>query len=94
MAKLYFENSYGEERVIADCNTPEEVSKAIDAFILTCNKNKPKDKWFKIYYTRFWVENGSTHYDVGSHTEFFRWEKEYQINDSVSRSKNSGSSTK
>lgn len=75
MANLYFENSNGGRRVIANCHTEEEVIKAIYAFIDTCNKGKPKDKKFKSYYTREWVEDGQTWYDVGSHTEFFLWDK-------------------
>lgn len=80
MANLYFENSNGDRRVIANCHTEKEVIQAIYAFIDTCNKNKPKDKKFKSYYTREWVEKNEetgeieTWYDVGSHTEFFVWQ--------------------
>ena len=77
--KLYFENSNGISRQIAECNDEKEVSKAIYAFIDTCNKNKPKDKKFKSYYTRCWTENGKTWYDVGSHSEFFYVDKELYI---------------
>lgn len=70
---LYFENSYGEERVIANCVSEQEVIKAIHAFIAKCNENKPKDRQFKSYYIRTWESNGRKHYDVGSHTEFFHW---------------------
>ena len=86
--KLWFENSNGEERVIADCMTEQEVYQEIDKFIDQCNQNKIKQskeiygdqydeskvKLFKSYYIRTWYKNGRTHYDVGSHTEFFHWE--------------------
>lgn len=75
MANLYFENSNGGRRVIANCHTEEEVIKAIYAFIDTCNKNKPKDKKFKSYYTRTWIEDGQTWYDMGSWSEYFVWDK-------------------
>jgi len=71
MANLYFENSYGDERVIATCKNFQEVRKAINAFITTCNRNNPKDRQFKMYYMRTWEEDGRTKIDVGSHTEFF-----------------------
>lgn len=80
MANLYFENSNGNRRIIANCHTEKEVIQTIYAFIDTCNKNKPKDKKFKSYYTREWVEKNEktgemeTWYDVGSHTEFFVWQ--------------------
>jgi len=45
--KLYFENSYGESRVIAEVKTLEEISQEIKKFIDNCNKNKPKEKQFK-----------------------------------------------
>ena len=85
---LWFGNSYGELRIIAQCSSPEEVNKAIDDFIAECNKKKhekavekygPKYSRSKIfpftrYYTRIWEEDGMVKYDVGSHTEFFYWE--------------------
>jgi hypothetical protein len=62
--KLYFENSYGERRVIAEPQTEEEVMKKIYKFC--------EDRNFKIYYVRTWVEpNGFKAYDVGSWSEFF-----------------------
>lgn len=86
--KLWFENSNGDERVIADCANEQEVYAAINTFIDQCNQNKIKQskeiygdqydeskvKFFKSYYIRTWYNNGRTHYDVGSHTEFFHWE--------------------
>jgi len=75
---LYFENSYGEERPIADVTTEQEVFAAIQDFINDCNaKKSPHGRPFEWYYTRTWETGGRKHYDVGSHTEFFHWgEKE------------------
>ena len=74
--KLWFGNSFGKRRVIADCATPAEVTEAINHFIDECNAKKPKGQTpFKIYYTRIWeTDDGLVKYDVGSHTEFFYWE--------------------
>lgn len=61
---LYFEDSYGTTRVIAEPTTEEEAMREIHKF---CD-----DRNFKIYYTRSWVDNnGFKVFDVGSHTEFF-----------------------
>ena len=87
--KLWFENSNGIERIIAECNTWNEVHKAIDEFIKECNNKKitaAKEKYgkdydiskinlFKQYYTRVWEQaDHRVRIDVGSHTEFFIWE--------------------
>ena len=62
--KLYFENSRGEKRLIAEPQTEQEAMKVIKEF---CDERD-----FKIYYTRMWkTPDGSQKYDVGSHTEFF-----------------------
>lgn len=62
--KLYFENSYGERRVIAEPETKEEAMREMHKF---CD-----DRNFKIYYTRSWRnEDGLKVYDVGSWSEFF-----------------------
>ena len=62
--KLYFKNSYGQRRVIAEPQTEEEAWKEIHIFC--------KERNFKIYYVREWVEtDGLRWYDVGSHTDFF-----------------------
>jgi hypothetical protein len=62
--KLYFENSYGERRIIAEPETEETAMEAIHAF---CDERN-----FRIYYVRSWIdEEGFKVYDVGSHTEFF-----------------------
>ena len=62
--KLYFENSYGERRVIAEPATEEEANKEIYKFC--------EDRNFKIYYVRTWRDKeGLKWYDVGSHSEYF-----------------------
>ena len=75
--KLWFENSQGIKREIADCQDWTEVCDAIDNFIDRCNENKPADKRFTSYYKRMWEENGMTTIDVGSWGEFFYWEGKY-----------------
>ena len=66
--KLYFENSYGDWREIADCNS-SDVYTEIDKFIKKANKKNIKP--FKSAYVRSWESDGFIHYDVGSWTEFF-----------------------
>ena len=61
--KLYFQNSRGEERLIAEPSNKEEVNKEINKFLDNHN--------FKSYYTRVWVADNKMIFDVGSHTEFF-----------------------
>ena len=61
--KLIFQNSRGEERVIAEPSNREEVNKEINKFL--------DDHNFKSYYTRVWEADGRLVFDVGSHTEFF-----------------------
>lgn len=62
--KLYFENSYGERRIIAEPETEETAMEAIHTF---CDERN-----FRIYCVRSWIdEEGFKVYDVGSHTEFF-----------------------
>lgn len=61
--KLYFENSQGVERVIAEVANEEEAYKEINKFC--------EERNFEIYYVRTWMSNGRKKYDVGSHTEFF-----------------------
>ena len=61
---LYFKNSRGERRVIAEPATEEEANKEIHKFC--------EDRNFKIYYTRSWMtSNGLKKFDVGSWSEFF-----------------------
>ena len=78
MAILWFENTYGERRVIAECKNFEEVNAEIDKFIANANARKARGhKPFKRYYTRIWNENGQSVFDVGSHTEFFYFDIPY-----------------
>lgn len=74
MRNLYFKNSWGNRRLIAQCDNDADVIKAIHAFIAKCNERRPADNQFVIYYTRIWHENNMTCYDVGSWNEFFEWE--------------------
>lgn len=78
---LWFENSNGDEREIAQVNNWPEVWKAIDKFIADCNARKPVGKApFKSYYSRIWTSptDGRTTIDVGSHTEFFHTDLPYE----------------
>ena len=61
--KLYFQNSRGVERLIAEASNREEVVKEINKFLYDHN--------YKSYYTRVWEDDGRLVFDVGSHTEFF-----------------------
>lgn len=62
--KLYFENSRGERRIIAEPKTEEEAMKEMYKF---CEDNN-----FKSYYTRSWMtQDGLKKFDVGSWSEFF-----------------------
>lgn len=65
--KLYFQNSQGKERVIADVENDQQAMKAINDFCA--------ERDFKIYYTRVWEEEADGKrrmvYDVSSHSEFF-----------------------
>lgn len=61
--KLIFQNSRGEESVIAEPSNREEVNKEINKFL--------DDHNFKSYYTRVWAENGRLIFDVGSWSEVF-----------------------
>lgn len=72
--ELYFKNSHGEMRVIAEFDngrTDKEYLEAAESEI----KKFCDERSFQIYYTRVWHEdrNGQqmTKFDVGSHTEFF-----------------------
>ena len=61
--KLYFQNSRGVERLIAEPLNKQEVNKEINKFL--------DDHNFKSYYSRVWEADGRLVFDVGSHTEFF-----------------------
>lgn len=80
--KLYFCNSRGKFRTIAkiDGRKPDnEIVKQIGEKI----KEFCAERNFKIYYTRVWHEEyrgkQMTKFDVGSHTEFFYFEKALQL---------------
>ncbi len=62
--KLYFENSYGQRRIIAEPKTEDEAWKDIHNFCAERN--------FTIPYVRSWRDqDGLRWYDVSSHTEYF-----------------------
>jgi len=60
---VYFENSLGVRRQIGNADSSSEVMRIIHNFL--------EERTYKSYYTRSWVENNETIYDVGSHSEFF-----------------------
>lgn len=62
--KLYFKNSQGEERLIAECETVQEAHKEINKFLDEHN--------FKCYYTRSWGNEDGVTIDVGSYSEHFK----------------------
>ena len=64
--QLYFQNSRGVERMIAEPSNREEVVKEINKFL--------DDHNYRSYYTRVWEEDGRLVFDVGSHTEGFALE--------------------
>lgn len=76
---LWFKNGAGVERVIATVKDWQDIWRAIDKFIDECNAKKPRGvKPFKSYYSRIWKdEDGRTIIDIGSHTEFFYTDLEY-----------------
>lgn len=79
MARLWFQRNNGEEWFIADCANGKEVSIEVHKFLEKMNPD------FKTYYTRVWEEEGKgVILDVGSWSEFFRWEG--NINDYFSGS--------
>lgn len=61
--KLFFQNSKGGERLIAEPSNREEVNKEINKFL--------DDHNFKSYYTRVWEADGRLMFDVGSWSEVF-----------------------
>lgn len=61
---LYFENSQGKRRLIAECESKEKCCKEISKFL--------KEHNFVSHYRRTWHPYPYiTQVDVGSHTEFF-----------------------
>lgn len=73
MGRLFFENSQGIRRAIANNVSLEDCSKEIKKFIDECNKGREENKKFHSYYIRTWEEKDEIIFDVGSHTEFFIW---------------------
>ena len=63
MFNLYFENSYGEERLLGTFETYNDVHRGMCRFMEAHN--------FKCYYIKTWIKNGRIVADVGSHTELF-----------------------
>lgn len=62
--KLYFENSYGERRIIAEPKTRDGALEVIHAFC--------EERNFTIYYIRTWkTPDEAEVFDVGSWSEFF-----------------------
>ena len=63
LLKLYFRNSRGEERLIAECETVQKAHKEIHKFL--------DSHEYESYYSRSWGDWASVTIDVGSHSEFF-----------------------
>ena len=63
LLKLYFKNSQGKERLIAERKTVKEIHKAISKFLEEHN--------YTSYYSRSFSKDGRIKIDVGSYTEFF-----------------------
>lgn len=63
--KLYFQNSNGKERLVAEVNTQDEALSEIKGFCY--------ERGFKIPYYRIWgdIDKDGMTIDVGSHVEFF-----------------------
>ena len=61
--KLYFENSQGEERLIAECDTVSAVHKEIKKFL--------DEHEYVSHYSRSWGNDDNIIIDVGSHSEYF-----------------------
>lgn len=61
--RLIFQNSFGEERVIAEPSNRKEAFKEINKFL--------NDHNYKSYYTNIHEVDGRLRIDVGSWSEFF-----------------------
>ena len=61
--KLYFENSWGERRLVGEPSTRREAMKMVHQFC--------EERDFTIHYVRNWIEEDYLAYDIGSHSEFF-----------------------
>lgn len=68
---VYFQRSNGEFMLLWENCPQEDVWLVIKEFLKKHN--------YKSYYTRTWENNGIKWYDVGSHTEFFLWAREEDI---------------
>ena len=67
IVKLYFRNSNNDLRFLGEPKSEHEAWKLISKFL--------KEHNCKYYYVRNWITpDGTLHYDVGSHTEFFELE--------------------
>ena len=78
IVKLYFRNSNNDLRFLGEPESKHEAWKLISKFL--------KEHNWKCYYVRNWITpDGTLHYDVGSHTEFFELEGygEYNIEDEI-----------
>lgn len=63
MKKVFFKNSKGVKREIAEV---ENLTEAYDKINEFCSERK-----FEIFYTRSWKRGETIIVDVGSYTEFF-----------------------
>jgi hypothetical protein len=71
MGNLYFENRYGERKLIAAGIEEEQIVPNIHEYVHKLNAS------YAIYYIRTWEnEYNEVTYDVGSHSEFFIFVKE------------------
>ena len=61
--KLYFENMYGEKRLLKESGNAQELKMVVRQFL--------DDHKFKSYYWRYNWDNKQIVLDVGSHSEFF-----------------------
>lgn len=66
--KLYFENSWGERRLIGEPETIIEGQAIIRQFCAERN--------YEIPYFRWWVEGNEVCVDTGSHSEFFYYQND------------------
>lgn len=65
---LYFEDRFGNWRLVKSDILEEDVALAIKNYVFQISST------YHIHYMRTWEEaNGDKVYDVGSHTEFFHW---------------------
>lgn len=61
--KIYFENSYGERRLLAERDNQDGVWQVISNFLA---QHK-----YRARYIRSWTDDEGTWYDVGSWSELF-----------------------